>query len=146
MAFDPSHEERQELLRDGWRPFMGDDLRKTTPEGTFWIGVPSGSRNRKYNVTFAREGSEWQLGSATTLRGALGLVRKKERELTAPPPRRSAPSRPGPKRRVGRKMVSIDWLQGQLDDEVLRGDTVSLDGEVYRVGNFIGDKVELWRE
>ena len=79
MAFDPSHEERQELLRDGWRPFMGDDLRKATPEGTFWIGVPIRLWNRKYNVTFAREGSEWQLGSATTLRGALGLVRKKER-------------------------------------------------------------------
>ena len=147
MAYDPSHQERQELLRAGWRAFMGDDLQKTTPEGTFWIGVPSGSRNRKYNVTFTTpESHEYQLGSATTLKGALGLVKKEERATTAPPPRKSVPSRPGPKRRTGRIVVALEPLQAKLDDELLKGDFITLNGEVYLVGNFVGDKVELWRQ
>ena len=149
MAFDPSDDEAQELFRDGWYTVMGGDFQKATPEGIFWMGIPSGSRNRKYNVEWKSENARAQLGSATTLQGALRLVKKKQRDLSRPLSARPIMRRPGlakPKRRVGRTMVSIDWLQEKLDDEVLRGASITLDGEAYSVGNFIGDKVELWRE
>ena len=50
------------------------------------------------------------------------------------------------KRRAGRIVRDVDALQERLGEELLLGQLVELDGEVYRVGGFQGDKVELWRE
>jgi len=146
MAFDPSDDERQELFRDGWKSFAGSDFKRVVGDETFWIGVPSGSRNRKYNVEWSRGGSAEQLGSATTINGALNLVRKKLSALSKPDPIASKPERQKTKRIAGRILVLTDWLQEVLDAEILRGDIIKYEGEAYQVGNFIGDKVELWRE
>ena len=59
-------------------------------------------------------------------------------------PKKQPSPRLSPVERVRPRMVDIDWLQEQLDAEVLRDDTVELNGEVYLVGKVIGGKIELW--
>ena len=152
MAFDPSDDELQELYRDGWSTFSfmgGADLQKKTHEGDFWLEVPSGARNRKYNVEYKRNGIKELLGSATTLNGALSLVKKKLRNIANPSSKKvvkNIASNPKTKRLVGRILVFTDLLQEMLDSEVLTGSIITYKGETYHVGSFIGDKVELWRE
>jgi hypothetical protein len=48
----------------------------------------------------------------------------------------------------GRIVRRVDSLQEKLGIELLRGELITLDGDVYLVGGFLdgGDKVELWRE
>ena len=47
---------------------------------------------------------------------------------------------------AGRILRDSDALQEKLGIELLRGEVITLDGEVYEVGQFAGSKVELWRQ